>query len=101
MIGRIAAFVLLGMSAAAAQQLPIVGQDPATADRGRGATGWVQAPVPRGYNAPQQTAQGAGSSTSGAPQVQGGQGDAANNPGTPVNNPNPGPSGGTTDSPRR
>ena len=93
MLRPVAAWLVASVlaSAAFAQERPIIGQDPATADRGSGPTGWVQAPTPRGYNAPQQPAQGAGASTSGA-KLEGGQVSAGQNPGTPVANPLPGPS---------
>ena len=81
-------FALLVGGSAWAQERPIVGQDAATAERGEGPTGWVQAPSPRGYNAPQQAAQGAGPAT--------GQPPAEQNPGTPVGNPLPSAAGTTS-----
>ena len=105
MVGRVAGLLLLTVAAcgaAVAQERPIVGQDPADADRGRGPTGWVQAPTPRGYNAPQQAAQGAGAgAVTGGARMEGGQVGPADNPGTPVPNPLPGPSGAAQAAPSR
>ena len=75
----------------------IKGQDPSTAGKGEVATGWVQAPVPRDANAPQQPAQGAGAAPVGTnPGQSGGQAPPGQNPGTVVHNPLPGPGGNTS-----
>lgn len=103
MVRGAAAFVLLGGLAcgvAMAQERPIVGQDPADAARGRGPTGWLQAPSPRGNNAPQQAAQGAGAG-SGRARTEGGQAGPADIQAPPVPNPLPGPSGAAPGSPTR
>jgi hypothetical protein len=74
----------------------IKGQDPETAGRGQGNTGWVQAPTPRGQNAPEQAAQGSGAKPadgSGGKPDGAGQTPAGQNPGTPVATPLPGPAG--------
>jgi hypothetical protein len=80
-----------------AQAGGIKGQNPETGGKGEGNTGWVQAPVPRGHNQPEQTAQGAGAAPVGSsgrnlPQA-GNQPSPGQNPGTPVTRPVPGPSG--------
>lgn len=74
------------------QEKPIKGQDPMDAMRGQGPTGWVQAPAPRGLNAPQREAQGVGAGQAGA-NKEGGQVPPDQNPGTPVATPDPNPSG--------
>jgi len=80
-----------------AQTESVKGQDPETAGKGEGATGWVQAPVPRGHNPPEQTAQGAGSAPVATPDAKASTGQAqpsaGQNPGTPVKTPLPGPAG--------
>lgn len=78
-----------------AQEKGIHGQD-AMSGRGAGPTGWVQAPVPRGHDAPEQAAQGAGAAPGGASAGAGtnaAQPPAGQNPGTPIATPLPGPSG--------
>jgi len=80
-----------------AQTDAIKGQDPETADRGQGNSGWVQAPVTRGHNAPEQAAQGAGAAAVGTSghtiTPSAAQPSADQNPGTPVTTPLPGHSG--------
>jgi len=63
-------------------QLPIKGQDPDDAMRGQGPTGWVQAPEPRGFSAPEREAQGAGAGA--RARVEGGQAPTGENPYTPI-----------------
>jgi hypothetical protein len=77
------------------QERGIHGQNPETAGRGEGPTGYVQAPLPRGHNAPEQAAQGAGAAKIGASGTAANnkQRPAGQNPGTPVTTPLPGPSG--------
>jgi hypothetical protein len=75
-----------------AQATPIHGQDPMQAGSDQGPSGWVQAPVPRGVNAPQQGARGAPKGGQ-HPADKAGQGKPGENPGTPVANPLPGPGG--------
>ena len=90
-----------------AQAGGIKGSDPETADKGQGNTGWVQAPTPRGRNAPEQAAQGAGAKPAnagdqGKPGSSGGQAPAGENPATPMTAPPlPGPSGTAPNAPSR
>ena len=84
---------LLGLATpASAQQTPIHGQDAESAGRGQGPTGWVQAPVPRGFNAPIYDGQGHGAGQAGANR-EGGQVPPGQNPGAPVASSLPNPSG--------
>lgn len=84
-----------------AQAGGIKGSDPETADKGQGNTGWVQAPTPRGRNAPEQAAQGSGAKPAdgsagapGTPGHGGGQAPPGENPMTPMPTaPTPGPAG--------
>src|ERR1700759_1638135 len=80
------------MQAQLVQADPIKGQDPETADQGRGNSGWVQAPTPRGHNAPEQAAQGAGAARGKAPGAKASQPPEGENPGTPMTRPLAGPS---------
>lgn len=107
--------VALGASGIAELQLVqekgIHGQD-AMSGRGQGPTGWVQAPVPRGHDAPEQAAQGAGAAQVGSPAGGTGSGPAGagkgagqmppgQNPGTPVPEPLPGPAGIAPEAPAK
>ena len=56
------------------------------------ATGWVQAPLPRGKNDP-HSVQGHADNGPASPTTPNGQQAPGQNPGTRVANPNPGPSG--------
>jgi hypothetical protein len=99
------ALLLLQPGLAFAQAGGIKAQDPATADKGQGNTGWVQAPTPRGHNQPEQTAQG----NNAAPVSNSGHGlpptnqqpSASDNPGTAISRPVPNPSGLTTAAPQK
>jgi hypothetical protein len=97
--------LLLQPSLAFAQASGINAQDPATAGKGQGNTGWVQAPTPRGHNQPEQAAQGnnaapVGSSGHGLPPTNQ-QPSASDNPGTAISRPVPNPSGLTTAAPQK
>lgn len=97
--------LLLQSGLALAQAGGIKAQDPATAGKDQGNTGWVQAPTPRGHNQPEQTAQGnnaasVGSSGHGLPPSNQ-QPSAGHNPGTAISRPVPSPSGLTPAAPQK
>lgn len=97
--------LLLQPSLAFAQAGGIKAQDPATAGKDQGNTGWVQAPTPRGHNQAEQAAQGnntspVGSSGHGLPPADQ-QPSASDNPGTAISRPAPNPSGLTTAAPQK
>jgi hypothetical protein len=103
-LAALGGLVLLQPSIVFAQAGGIQAQDPATAGKGQGNTGWVQAPTPRGHDQPEQTAQGSGASQagrSGRMPPSGQQPSANDNPGAAVARPVPGPSGLTTGAPQK
>ena len=99
------------------QQTPIIGQNPETAQKGEGNTGWVQAPTTRGLNQNRSDA-GMGTATGETTNSSPGQFDAnqkagranengqpqqlppGQNPQTPVGSALPGPSGTAPGEPR-
>jgi hypothetical protein len=99
-VGLAVSFASAGLGFAGAQTAPIHAQDPEEKGSDQGPSGWVQAPLPRGLNPNEKAAQGApgaGQKPAGAAPGRtpdkAGEVRAGDNPGTPVANPLPGPSG--------
>ena len=110
-------YLLVQQQTQQAQQAPIIGQNPETAQKGEGDTGWVQAPTIRGLNQNRSDA-GMGTATGETTHPSPGQFDAnqkagrvnenrqpqqlppGQNPQTPVRSALPGPSGTAPGEPR-